>query len=127
MAKMLKNSIFFGRVESNVHIKFGSFTVFSNDDFCLKLIFSELKDYSLDIYFRQFWVDKRLAFDLSSDNIYELVVGADMLSKIWLPDTYIANDRKAYFHRATVLNKFIRINPEGQVLYSIRYLFFIKN
>jgi len=77
----------------------------------------------LDIYFRQFWVDKRLAFDLSNDGIYELVVGADMLSKIWLPDTYIANDRKAYFHRATVLNKFIRINPDGQVLYSIRYIY----
>ena len=78
------------------------------------------KEYTLDIYFRQFWIDRRLAFDLSSDDIYELVIGADMLSKIWLPDTYVANDRKAYFHKATVQNKFIRITSEGQVLYSSR-------
>ena len=80
------------------------------------------KEYTLDIYFRQFWIDRRLAFDLSSDNIYELVIGADMLSKIWLPDTYVANDRRAYFHKATVLNKYIRITSEGHVQYSIRYL-----
>ena len=90
--------------------------------FCNKHFF--LKDYSLDIYFRQFWVDKRLAFDLSKVGIYELLVGADMLSKIWLPDTYIANDRKAYFHKATVVNKFIRIKSDGQVLYSTRYLIY---
>lgn len=48
-----------------------------------------LKDYSLDIFFRQLWIDKRLAFDLSNDGINELVVGADMLQKIWLPDTFI--------------------------------------
>lgn len=46
-------------------------------------------DYSLDIFFRQFWVDKRLQFDLSADDINELVIGADMLQKIWTPDTFI--------------------------------------
>lgn len=39
----------------------------------------------MDIYFRQLWVDRRLAFD----GVSELVIGADMLHKIWLPDTYI--------------------------------------
>lgn len=48
-------------------------------------------DYSLDIFFRQIWVDRRLKFDLSSDGIDELVIGADMLHKIWLPDTFIGN------------------------------------
>ena len=52
---------------------------------------SPLKDYSLDIFFRQMWVDKRLSFDLSTDGIYELVIGSDMLHKIWLPDTFIGN------------------------------------
>lgn len=31
------------------------------------------------------WTDKRLAFD----GVSELVIGSDMLHKIWLPDTYI--------------------------------------
>lgn len=74
-------------------------------------------DYSMDIFFRQYWIDERLAFDGPS----ELVIGADVLSQIWLPDTFIANDKSVYFHEATVKNKFIRINPNGQVLYSIRY------
>jgi hypothetical protein len=45
-----------------------------------------------------------------------------MLSNIWLPDTYVANDRQAYVHQATVQNKFIRITSKGQVSYSIRYI-----
>ncbi|CAF0717919.1 unnamed protein product [Brachionus calyciflorus] len=73
-------------------------------------------DYTMDIFFRQMWTDKRLSFG----GVSELVIGSDMLHKIWVPDTYIANDRKTYFHKATVQNKFIRINPDGQVLYSMR-------
>jgi gamma-aminobutyric acid receptor subunit alpha len=41
----------------------------------------------MDLYFRQLWVDKRLSFD----GVSELVIGSDMLHKIWLPDTYIGN------------------------------------
>jgi gamma-aminobutyric acid receptor subunit beta len=73
-------------------------------------------DYSLDMYIRQVWIDNRLSFS----GVNELVIGSDMLHKIWLPDTFIANDRKSYFHKATVQNKFIRINPDGQILYSMR-------
>lgn len=39
----------------------------------------------MDIFLRQMWTDKRLAFD----GVSELVIGSDMLHKIWLPDTYI--------------------------------------
>jgi hypothetical protein len=39
----------------------------------------------MEIYFRQHWIDKRLAFNGSN----ELVIGADFLQKIWLPDTFI--------------------------------------
>ena len=70
----------------------------------------------MDIFFRQMWQDKRLSYD----GVSELVIGSDMLHKIWIPDTFIANDRKTYFHKATVQNKFIRIQPDGQVLYSMR-------
>ncbi len=41
----------------------------------------------MDIFFRQFWVDKRLAFEGSS----ELVVSADILKELWVPDTFIGN------------------------------------
>ena len=42
-------------------------------------------DYSMDIFFRQYWIDERLAFDGPS----ELVIGADILKQIWVPDTFI--------------------------------------
>lgn len=76
----------------------------------------KIKDYSMDIFFRQKWVDKRLAFEGAS----ELVIGSDIVNRIWLPDTFFTNDKNAYFHVATVHNKFIRIFPDGQILYSMR-------
>ena len=39
----------------------------------------------MDIFFRQYWVDKRLAFE----GINELVIGSDVLKQIWVPDTFI--------------------------------------
>ena len=39
----------------------------------------------MEIYFRQHWIDKRLSFNASN----ELVIGANFLQKIWLPDTFI--------------------------------------
>ncbi len=38
----------------------------------------------MDIFFRQYWIDKRLKFHGFS----ELVIGADIVNKIWLPDTF---------------------------------------
>jgi hypothetical protein len=39
----------------------------------------------MDMFFRQIWTDKRLSYD----GVNELVIGSDMLDKIWLPDTFI--------------------------------------
>lgn len=39
----------------------------------------------MDMFFRQMWTDKRLSFD----GVGELVIGSDMLHRIWVPDTYI--------------------------------------
>lgn len=46
------------------------------------------KDYTVDMYVRQFWVDKRLSFN-KFDGVEELVIGSDMLHKIWTPDTFL--------------------------------------
>ena len=39
----------------------------------------------MDIFFRQYWIDERLTFEGSN----ELVIGAEILQEIWLPDTFI--------------------------------------
>jgi hypothetical protein len=98
----------------------------------------KLKDYTIDVYIRQYWIDERLAFQ-KFDGLEELVIGSDMLHKIWTPDTFLGkkntciclkntpvifffaeNERKSYFHRAPSHNKFIRIKPDGKVLFSMR-------
>jgi len=49
-----------------------------------------------------------------------LFVGAEVAEKIWVPDTFFANEKSADFHYATTKNTFFRITPAGQILRSIR-------
>lgn len=76
-------------------------------------------DFTTDFYFRQKWYDPRLVFDPVGD-IDELCVGAEFAEKIWLPDTFFANEKTATFHKATTENTFIRIAHTGRVYRSIR-------
>merc|ERR1719422_2630624 len=73
--------------------------------------------YIMDCYFRQSWVDKRLSFEG-----YEgaLALSIEMLRKIWKPDTYVYNGKKSYLHTITTPNRFVRLFPNGRVLYSQR-------
>jgi hypothetical protein len=93
-------------------------------------------DYTLDLYLRQFWIDKRLAFaSLNNDNTTSsMTVGIDMVKSIWVrasdikiltlfiqvPDSFFPNEKKSFFHETTSHNSFLRIDNHGQVLRSIR-------
>ena len=76
-------------------------------------------DFTFDMYFRQFWKDPRLAFD-KRPNLDKLVVGAEYIKLIWVPDTFFVNEKVALFHQATTENKFLRIMHTGYILRSIR-------
>lgn len=76
-------------------------------------------DFTADFYFRQKWYDPRLEFKPVSQ-IDELCVGAEFAEKIWLPDTFFANEKTANFHKATTENTFIRVAHTGRVYRSIR-------
>lgn len=76
-------------------------------------------DFTFDMYFRQFWHDPRLAFE-KRPNLNKLVVGAEYIKLIWVPDTFFVNEKVALFHQATTENQFLRIMPTGDVLRSIR-------
>jgi gaba receptor invertebrate, putative (fragment) len=77
------------------------------------------QDFTSDFYFRQTWRDHRLSFN-AKQGIKELYVGAEVADRIWVPDTFFANEKSAYFHEATTPNTFLRINATGEVLRSIR-------
>ena len=77
-------------------------------------------DFTFDMYFRQFWSDNRLMFNGSNFGIEKLVVGAEYIRLIWVPDTFFVNEKVAPFHKATTENQFLRISQSGDVLRSIR-------
>ena len=84
---------------------------------------SNLQDFTLDMYFRQFWQDPRLSFE-KREGLEKLVVGAEYINLIWVPDTFFVNEKTAYFHKATTENQFLRILHTGEILRSIRYCIF---
>ncbi|XP_025153133.1 gamma-aminobutyric acid receptor alpha-like isoform X3 [Harpegnathos saltator] len=73
--------------------------------------------YSMDCYFRQSWVDRRLAFQSGKET---LALSISMLARIWKPDTYFYNGKYSYLHTITSPNKFVRLYQDGRVLYSSR-------
>ena len=40
--------------------------------------------------------------------------------KVWMPDTFFRNEKTGHFHNILVNNVYIRVFPNGDVLYSIR-------
>ncbi|KAL3185505.1 hypothetical protein MRX96_029072 [Rhipicephalus microplus] len=73
--------------------------------------------YSMDCYFRQSWMDRRLAFRGSMPS---MTLSISMLQKIWRPDTSFLNGKHSYLHTITQPNKFVRLAQDGTVLYSSR-------
>ena len=42
-------------------------------------------------------------------------------TKVWMPDTFFRNEKEARKHEIIVPNVYVRIFPDGEILYSIRY------
>ena len=40
--------------------------------------------------------------------------------KVWMPDTFFRNEKEAKFHDIIQPNLYVRVFPNGDVLYSIR-------
>ncbi|XP_042229949.1 glutamate-gated chloride channel-like isoform X1 [Homarus americanus] len=75
-------------------------------------------EYSIQITFREQWVDHRLTFDDMGGRIqYLTLTETDM---VWMPDLFFKNEKEGHFHKIILPNLYIRIYPNGGVLYSIR-------
>uniref|UniRef100_A0A3P8WC52 Gamma-aminobutyric acid type A receptor subunit alpha6a n=1 Tax=Cynoglossus semilaevis TaxID=244447 RepID=A0A3P8WC52_CYNSE len=74
-------------------------------------------DYTMDMFFRQMWVDERLKFE---GPIEILRLNNLMVEKIWTPDTFFRNSKKSISHNMTTPNKLFRIMQNGTVLYTMR-------
>ncbi|XP_047440735.1 gamma-aminobutyric acid receptor subunit alpha-6a isoform X1 [Mugil cephalus] len=74
-------------------------------------------EYTMDMFFRQTWVDERLKFE---GPIEILRLNNRMVDKIWTPDTFFRNSKKSISHNMTTPNKLFRIMQDGTVLYTMR-------
>ncbi|KAK6493853.1 gamma-aminobutyric acid receptor subunit beta-1-like [Huso huso] len=74
-------------------------------------------DYTLTMYFQQYWRDKRLSY---SGIPLNLTLDNRVADQLWVPDTYFLNDKKSFVHGVTVKNRMIRLHPDGSVLYGLR-------
>uniref|UniRef100_A0A8C6LHY9 Gamma-aminobutyric acid type A receptor subunit alpha6a n=1 Tax=Nothobranchius furzeri TaxID=105023 RepID=A0A8C6LHY9_NOTFU len=74
-------------------------------------------EYTMDMFFRQMWVDERLKFEGPTEI---LRLNNKMVDKIWTPDTFFRNSKKSISHNMTTPNKLFRIMQNGTVLYTMR-------
>ncbi|XP_071748632.1 glutamate-gated chloride channel isoform X3 [Lepeophtheirus salmonis] len=88
-------------------------------------------EYSFQITLRQQWNDGRLRFKdkllsmearigdkFDKDKIRYLTMTDS--SKVWMPDTFFRNEKIGRFHNILQDNLYVRVFPNGDVLYSIR-------
>ena len=67
------------------------------------------------------WRDKRLAYkDKVDPSIKELRLNSKMVESVWTPDTFFRNAKKSIAHKITVPNRLLRLDPEGNILYTMR-------
>ncbi|KAK9509476.1 hypothetical protein O3M35_006786 [Rhynocoris fuscipes] len=74
--------------------------------------------YTMDVYFRQEWYDRRLSFSIPG--FEEFSMSWLFLDKVWKPDTYFLNGKRSYLHKITSPNKFLRVRRDGFLTYSMR-------
>jgi hypothetical protein len=79
-----------------------------------------LKEYSVLMFVRMQWEDRRLAFyDIA--NFTRLELTGDMVDMIWTPDVYASNERKIDSHSFVKHREELAyIGPNGTVSVSMR-------
>lgn len=61
-------------------------------------------------------------YDDSDDtSIDALTLSGDFAEKIWVPDTFFANDKNSFLHDVTERNKLVRLAGDGSVTYGMRF------
>jgi cation transporter family protein len=74
-------------------------------------------DYQVSMYLRQAWRDPRLAFTALGNKSVTARLGDRSWDSIWIPDTFLRNEKAASFHTVTVDNRMVQLNVDGDLWY----------
>ena len=69
------------------------------------------------MYLRQSWYDPRLRFDPDDVNTESIKLEGGIWNKIWVPDTFFRNEKKASYHDVTVSNRMMKLTHQGKLWY----------
>ena len=61
-----------------------------------------------------------MIFKLPRTTKYSLIFIGDFVKKMWLPDTFFANDKLAFLHEVTDVNRMLRLYGDGRISYGLR-------
>ncbi|KAF8357058.1 gab-1, partial [Pristionchus pacificus] len=77
-------------------------------------------DYTVTMYLHQYWKDERLTWtdDVPID---DMTLNGEFSQRIWVPDTFLANDKHSYLHDVTEKNKMLRLSRDGRIAYGMRF------
>ncbi len=70
-------------------------------------------DYSVSMYLRQNWRDPRLVYEPLDGKITSIRLHDDSWDKLWMPDVFFRNEKRASYHEITVANRLLRLNATG--------------
>ncbi|KAK0413919.1 hypothetical protein QR680_007058 [Steinernema hermaphroditum] len=76
-------------------------------------------EYSVQLTFRESWVDGRLAYGYPRDNKPDFLI-LTAGQQIWMPDSFFQNEKQAQKHMIDKPNVLIRVHKDGTILYSVR-------
>ncbi|CAL8125832.1 unnamed protein product [Orchesella dallaii] len=75
--------------------------------------------WKVQLTFRQEWNDARLVYSTEGNPDYHFLTLSSR-KDIWTPDLFFSGEIEANLHQVPQSNVFVRIYPNGHVLYSIR-------
>ena len=79
-----------------------------------------LQSFKLQFSFLQKWQDARLEYLAFADSDVPLTLTAGYARKIWVPDSFFANSKTSWNHTNTRPNSYIKVYPNGTILYNMR-------
>lgn len=85
-------------------------------------------DYSLSLNLKQSWNDPRLVKKIKKNKktqkkpnqILESFRFNEAWTKIWLPDTFFRNEKRAGFHLVTIENRMVIVKSNGNIWYNMK-------